>query len=203
MKCFLWTDNSASKCLLSTKLMHQFSLHHTPSVSCFIVSIEWINTKIHIRVLLCDVGLKLDCNLVKSGSRFSYRPEKWGQRVCYQKSCNQQSPERAASLGVQTLAGTILTFPSIFLFNSLCVFVSLQKKKNNTFVMIFIPQDFELNTELKMRVIGFLEEVMHDPELLTQERKAAANIIRLVFCYLCFIAHPVINDTSVCQHPVA
>lgn len=42
------------------------------------------------------------------------------------------------------------------------------------------PQDFELNTELKMRVIGFLEEVMHDPELLTQERKAAANIIRWV-----------------------
>lgn len=41
-------------------------------------------------------------------------------------------------------------------------------------------QDFELNTELKLRVIGFLEEVMHDPELLTQERKAAANIIRLV-----------------------
>uniref|UniRef100_A0A8C6L0L1 Ras protein specific guanine nucleotide releasing factor 1 n=1 Tax=Nothobranchius furzeri TaxID=105023 RepID=A0A8C6L0L1_NOTFU len=40
-------------------------------------------------------------------------------------------------------------------------------------------QDFEKNTELKMRVIGFLEEVMHDPELLTQERKAAANIIRL------------------------
>uniref|UniRef100_A0A3P9JXS1 Ras protein specific guanine nucleotide releasing factor 1 n=1 Tax=Oryzias latipes TaxID=8090 RepID=A0A3P9JXS1_ORYLA len=39
-------------------------------------------------------------------------------------------------------------------------------------------QDFELNSELKMRVIGFLEEVMHDPELLTQERKAAANIIR-------------------------
>lgn len=34
--------------------------------------------------------------------------------------------------------------------------------------------------ELKLRVIGFLEEVMHDPELLTQERKAAANIIRLV-----------------------
>jgi len=27
-------------------------------------------------------------------------------------------------------------------------------------------------------VIGFLEEVIHDPELLTQERKAAANIIR-------------------------
>lgn len=27
-------------------------------------------------------------------------------------------------------------------------------------------------------MISFLEEVMHDPELLTQERKAAANIIR-------------------------
>lgn len=63
-----------------------------------------------------------------------------------------------------------------------------------------VPQDFELNTELKMRVIGFLEEVMHDPELLTQERKAAANIIRLVFRYQ--IAHTVIYDTSVCQHPL-
>ncbi|XP_063170292.1 ras-specific guanine nucleotide-releasing factor 1 [Candoia aspera] len=39
-------------------------------------------------------------------------------------------------------------------------------------------QDFETNEELKYKVIGFLEEVMHDPELLTQERKAAGNIIR-------------------------
>ncbi|KAK2506357.1 LOW QUALITY PROTEIN: hypothetical protein MC885_020338 [Smutsia gigantea] len=39
-------------------------------------------------------------------------------------------------------------------------------------------QDFETNEELQCQVIGFLEEVMHDPELLTQERKAAANIIR-------------------------
>ncbi|KAM8780598.1 ras-specific guanine nucleotide-releasing factor 1 [Rhynchonycteris naso] len=39
-------------------------------------------------------------------------------------------------------------------------------------------QDFETNDELKCKVIGFLEEVIHDPELLTQERKAAANIIR-------------------------
>uniref|UniRef100_I3MMM0 Ras protein specific guanine nucleotide releasing factor 1 n=1 Tax=Ictidomys tridecemlineatus TaxID=43179 RepID=I3MMM0_ICTTR len=39
-------------------------------------------------------------------------------------------------------------------------------------------QDFETNEELKCKVIGFLEEVMHDPELLTQERKAAANITR-------------------------
>ncbi|XP_004403646.1 PREDICTED: ras-specific guanine nucleotide-releasing factor 1 [Odobenus rosmarus divergens] len=39
-------------------------------------------------------------------------------------------------------------------------------------------QDFETNEELRCKVISFLEEVMHDPELLTQERKAAANIIR-------------------------
>ncbi|XP_072838290.2 ras-specific guanine nucleotide-releasing factor 1 isoform X2 [Pogona vitticeps] len=39
-------------------------------------------------------------------------------------------------------------------------------------------QDFETNEELKCKVISFLEEVIHDPELLTQERKAAANIIR-------------------------
>ncbi|XP_035924578.1 ras-specific guanine nucleotide-releasing factor 1 isoform X1 [Halichoerus grypus] len=39
-------------------------------------------------------------------------------------------------------------------------------------------QDFETNDELRYKVISFLEEVMHDPELLTQERKAAANIIR-------------------------
>lgn len=42
----------------------------------------------------------------------------------------------------------------------------------------FPLQDFETNNELKTKVIAFLEEVMHDPELLTQERKAAANIIR-------------------------
>lgn len=45
-------------------------------------------------------------------------------------------------------------------------------------IMSAYVQDFETNTELKMKVISFLEEVMHDPELLTQERKAAANIIR-------------------------
>lgn len=43
---------------------------------------------------------------------------------------------------------------------------------------MLLGQDFESNEELKFRVIGFLEEVIHDPELLTQERKAAANIIR-------------------------
>ncbi|XP_021062597.1 ras-specific guanine nucleotide-releasing factor 1 isoform X1 [Mus pahari] len=39
-------------------------------------------------------------------------------------------------------------------------------------------QDFDTDDTLKYRVICFLEEVMHDPDLLTQERKAAANIIR-------------------------
>ncbi|XP_060035543.1 ras-specific guanine nucleotide-releasing factor 1 isoform X2 [Erinaceus europaeus] len=39
-------------------------------------------------------------------------------------------------------------------------------------------QDFEANAELRSKVTGFLEEVMRDPELLTQERKAAANIVR-------------------------
>ncbi|XP_068131069.1 ras-specific guanine nucleotide-releasing factor 1 isoform X2 [Hyperolius riggenbachi] len=39
-------------------------------------------------------------------------------------------------------------------------------------------QDFETNIQLKSKVISFLEEVIHNPELLAQERKAAANIIR-------------------------
>lgn len=41
-----------------------------------------------------------------------------------------------------------------------------------------LPQDFESNKKLKRKVIAFLEEVMRDPELLTQERKAAGNIVR-------------------------
>ncbi|ELK36006.1 Ras-specific guanine nucleotide-releasing factor 2 [Myotis davidii] len=41
-----------------------------------------------------------------------------------------------------------------------------------------LPQDFETNKELKNKVVGFLEEVTRNPELLTQERKAAANIVR-------------------------
>ncbi|XP_075714550.1 ras-specific guanine nucleotide-releasing factor 1 isoform X2 [Rhinoderma darwinii] len=39
-------------------------------------------------------------------------------------------------------------------------------------------QDFDSNLQLKSKVISFLEEVIHNPELLAQERKAAANIIR-------------------------
>uniref|UniRef100_A0A8C3X188 Ras protein specific guanine nucleotide releasing factor 2 n=1 Tax=Catagonus wagneri TaxID=51154 RepID=A0A8C3X188_9CETA len=39
-------------------------------------------------------------------------------------------------------------------------------------------QDFELNSELKMNVLNLLEEVLRDPDLLPQERKATANILR-------------------------
>ncbi|XP_013925537.1 PREDICTED: ras-specific guanine nucleotide-releasing factor 2 [Thamnophis sirtalis] len=40
-------------------------------------------------------------------------------------------------------------------------------------------QDFELNNELKMSVLNLLEEVLRDPDLLPQERKATANILSL------------------------
>ncbi|KAL1267133.1 hypothetical protein QQF64_002808 [Cirrhinus molitorella] len=38
-------------------------------------------------------------------------------------------------------------------------------------------QDFEMNAELTTAVITLLEEVLRDPDLLPQERKAAANIL--------------------------
>ncbi|XP_046871388.1 ras-specific guanine nucleotide-releasing factor 2 [Hypomesus transpacificus] len=38
-------------------------------------------------------------------------------------------------------------------------------------------QDFEMNGELKMTVACLLEEVLRDPDLLPQERKATANIL--------------------------
>uniref|UniRef100_A0A8C7CGR9 Ras protein specific guanine nucleotide releasing factor 2 n=1 Tax=Oncorhynchus kisutch TaxID=8019 RepID=A0A8C7CGR9_ONCKI len=38
-------------------------------------------------------------------------------------------------------------------------------------------QDFEMNSELKMGVICLLEEILRDPDLLPQERKATANIL--------------------------
>ncbi|KAL0608543.1 LOW QUALITY PROTEIN: UPF0764 protein C16orf89 [Plecturocebus cupreus] len=41
-----------------------------------------------------------------------------------------------------------------------------------------LPEDFELNNELKMNVLNLLEEVLRDPDLLPQERKATANILR-------------------------
>ncbi|XP_061732106.1 ras-specific guanine nucleotide-releasing factor 2-like isoform X3 [Nerophis ophidion] len=39
-------------------------------------------------------------------------------------------------------------------------------------------QDFESNSELKVGVVSLLEEVLRDPDLLPQERKATANILR-------------------------
>lgn len=111
-------------------------------------------------------------SLSLSDHRFPHWPKAWRQRVYHQTSRHQQSPERPASLGVQTFTGAV---PSTSFF-------ALVSFKENVFSDTDVgPQDFELNTELKTRVIGFLEEVMHDPELLTQERKAAANIIRWVF----------------------
>ncbi|KAM6901146.1 ras-specific guanine nucleotide-releasing factor 2 isoform 1-T1 [Lycodopsis pacificus] len=38
-------------------------------------------------------------------------------------------------------------------------------------------QDFDMNGELKTAVIGLLEDVLRDPDLLPQERKATANIL--------------------------
>uniref|UniRef100_A0A7N6F7V2 Ras protein-specific guanine nucleotide-releasing factor 2a n=1 Tax=Anabas testudineus TaxID=64144 RepID=A0A7N6F7V2_ANATE len=38
-------------------------------------------------------------------------------------------------------------------------------------------QDFEMNSELKTGVISLLEEVLRDPDLLPQERKATTNIL--------------------------
>ncbi|XP_069369933.1 ras-specific guanine nucleotide-releasing factor 2 isoform X6 [Paralichthys olivaceus] len=38
-------------------------------------------------------------------------------------------------------------------------------------------QDFDMNSELKMGVISLLEEVLRDPDLLPQERKATTNIL--------------------------
>ncbi|KAK2887874.1 hypothetical protein Q8A73_019322 [Channa argus] len=38
-------------------------------------------------------------------------------------------------------------------------------------------QDFEMNSELKMGVISLLEEVLRDPDLLQQERKATTNLL--------------------------
>lgn len=43
---------------------------------------------------------------------------------------------------------------------------------------VFLHQDFEMNGELKTGVICLLEEVLRDPDLLSQERKAATNLLR-------------------------
>ncbi|XP_029430008.1 ras-specific guanine nucleotide-releasing factor 2 [Rhinatrema bivittatum] len=41
-------------------------------------------------------------------------------------------------------------------------------------------QDFELNNEMKMNVVNLLEDVLRDPDLLPQERKATANILSVL-----------------------
>lgn len=66
-------------------------------------------------------------------------------------------------------------------------------------ITLSVPlQDFEMNNELKTKVIAFLEEVMHDPELLTQERKAAANIIRYRCVYTIGLrAHSLLCEASI------
>lgn len=42
-----------------------------------------------------------------------------------------------------------------------------------------VTQDFDMNGELKAGVTALLEEVLRDPDLLSQERKATTNILRL------------------------
>lgn len=46
-------------------------------------------------------------------------------------------------------------------------------------VCVCAAQDFDMNGELKTGVITLLEEVLRDPDLLPQERKAITNILRL------------------------
>ncbi|XP_078531441.1 ras-specific guanine nucleotide-releasing factor 2 isoform X1 [Lissotriton helveticus] len=41
-------------------------------------------------------------------------------------------------------------------------------------------QDFELNIEMKTNVVTLLEEILRDPDLLPQERKATANILSVL-----------------------
>lgn len=45
-------------------------------------------------------------------------------------------------------------------------------------VIIITHQDFDMNGDLKVGVMGLLEEVLRDPDLLPQERKATTNILR-------------------------
>uniref|UniRef100_A0A672M3F0 Ras protein specific guanine nucleotide releasing factor 2 n=1 Tax=Sinocyclocheilus grahami TaxID=75366 RepID=A0A672M3F0_SINGR len=46
-------------------------------------------------------------------------------------------------------------------------------------------QDFEMNAELTTAVIALLEEVLRDPDLLPQERKATANILSTEVSLIC------------------
>lgn len=61
-------------------------------------------------------------------------------------------------------------------------------------INVFIRQDFDMNGELKMGVIGLLEEVLRDPDLLPQERKATTNILRCTESSRKNIIHPAIHQ---------
>lgn len=54
----------------------------------------------------------------------------------------------------------------------------MSPKSSVSMCAIVAHQDFDMNGELKMGVIGLLEEVLRDPDLLPQERKATTNILR-------------------------
>ena len=72
--------------------------------SSFSVCKQHRNLSRVVMLLVCHIQSGHD--VVKHGPRFSYGPEERGQRVCHQKSRHKPSPECAASLGLQTLAGT-------------------------------------------------------------------------------------------------
>lgn len=48
----------------------------------------------------------------------------------------------------------------------------------HTYDNLFLLQDFDMNSDLKIGVMCLLEEVLRDPDLLPQERKATTNILR-------------------------
>lgn len=59
-----------------------------------------------------------------------------------------------------------------------------------------------MNSELKMGVISLLEEVLRDPDLLPQERKATTNILRYPSIHLFRLKHYEffwLNMNSLCR----
>lgn len=63
---------------------------------------------------------------------------------------------------------------------ALClVFLGPKELKTFICVCLCVAQDFDMNSDLKAGVTTLLEEVLRDPDLLSQERKATTNILRL------------------------
>ena len=77
--------------------------------------------------------------------------------------------------GAKISANNSLKKPDIRFSSVPHLIVLMDSDFNNT---VFFHQDFELNSELKTGVISLLEEVLRDPDLLPQERKATNNILR-------------------------